>query len=168
MREIVDEKISSMLGKDEKIVDRYFDNYRNITWFATNKKIIKYCKTFFGPKKVVELPYKYITSITFDWTSFWWVLVISGFLMIFGFIFMKNLKIGFAGFSVYIGFMGFFVGLAGILLLPLGFVKSASYKFTGAGIDQKEWTIEHSYFFGTARINKMRSFINEIRKHLPD
>ena len=149
------EKITDMLSESESIKAKYFDVSQFHAWYATNKRVVKYYKVL-GFEKVAELPYRHITSITYKQTSLWWIWIIAGFIIILGLALMSVEDL-----------LGF-IALIEVLLIPLGFLKSISYKFTGAGIDQNEWSISYNYMVTNInKLDKIKSFINEVRKHLP-
>jgi len=131
--------INDLLLKDERILASAKASEGG-TLYATNKRVIRYQKGFFG-EKMDSLYYAHIVGASYESQSYIWLVVVGIVLMIFGFWTFDLLAfIGVFGSRV----VGASLVLGGVALVLFGiysyFSPSAWYQLKSVGLSETELT----------------------------
>lgn len=120
--------------------------YSDVTWIATNKRIIKYVKEPFIGRSFQDLDYKHIISIDLIEKRNPWLLIISIFLAMLGIgiqfqiIYFSTAKeLGLVDILKIVSYLFIFIAI--ILAILAVFLKVTYCKFNASSIRKEEWIV---------------------------
>jgi magnesium-transporting ATPase (P-type) len=151
---MVDEYVLNQLSPKEKI--EYQHEVGGITWIATNKRVLKFRKSWTGSKSLRDLDYKHIVSINLEETRYYWLSIIAILLIIFGLFFIYLINIDpFIKLIIFILMVLFAI----LFLIAAIFAGSSYYEFNASSINWEEWKMEDT------KSIEAKELIQTIRKH---